>query len=170
MSEEQHEGHLTPDSYARFLRAGGRPDLGFFLGLDDADQEAMAEIGDAYSEDLAIAQAYAIHDPDAAAAGMGVEEAEERVLARLGAAMLARAGSEGSPGPSLGLEGSRTHDQGVQEHRPTGGKRDPLAGIRSPTMGGRGKRQAERTRQDLNEQGAAMSLGGKKPDPVEVAE
>jgi hypothetical protein len=161
---------LNQESYSRFLRAGGVPDLKFFLSLNEEQQETLAEIGDEYREDLAVAQGYAILDPDAAAAGMGQEEAEERVLARLGAALLARSTGEGSPLPSLGLSEAGPYVGGGSEERPREGKRDPLAGVRSPTMGGVSKRRAERDRMRRQERSDSMTFLGKVADPVEVPE
>jgi hypothetical protein len=168
--EEQTELLLNRESYSRFLRAGGRPELEWFLSLDESDQEACAEIGDEYQSDLIVTQALAIHDPTAAALSTGSEEVEETILGRMGATLLSREAEKGSPDPSLVFRGPGTHVQGTPEHRPRGGKRDPLAGTRSPTMGGRARRRAERVRQEREEFGQAASFLGKKADPAEVEE
>ena len=149
---------LDNESYSRWIRALRPQPLGWFLSQHDTDQETMACIGDEYQEDFAIGLGYAIRDPDAAAAGLGQEDAEEAVLARLGAELLHRVSGKGSPLSSLDFEGAHTHSEGSQGPRPRKGKRDPLAGSTSVTMGGRSSRQADRLRQEAEERSERLSL------------
>ena len=61
---------LTNEGYERWLRAQ-RPPFEWFLLLSQVEQEQLAVLGDVHVQDLAVALAYAIRDPEAADAGIG---------------------------------------------------------------------------------------------------
>ena len=135
---------LTNDAYVRWLRARSPQPIAFFLKLSDLEQETLAGLGDDYEEDLAIALAYAIRDPDAAALGVGREDdsdidIEETLTARVGAAIL-------------------------QAHKPPEAPR----ARRPPTMGGRGERRAQREQADRDARDEGRRLMGRSPDPQKV--
>lgn len=61
---------LSNAGYMRYLRAQGKPELGWFLGLSELEQETLARIGDEY---LLYIQEMASEGP--APSGMSDEEA-----------------------------------------------------------------------------------------------
>lgn len=133
---------LTNDAFARWLRARSPQPLAFFLSLDELEQETLAGLGDDYAEDLAIATAYAIRDPDAAAIGVGRDDdsddaIEADLAARVGAAII------GAHGPAQATP-ART----------------------APTMGGVSQRRAQREHGDRVAKDEGRRLFGRAPDPV----
>jgi hypothetical protein len=92
---------LTNEAHARWLRAG-RPPYTLFLGLSEIEQEALAQIGDDYDTDRAIALAYAIADPRAADDGVSAVQgdagAEESLARRLAEGLIGKLYA--SKGPS----------------------------------------------------------------------
>lgn len=77
---------LTNDAFRRWLRAW-RPPLEFFLGLSEIEQEQLAMMGDAYSQELLIGVGYAVRDPVVAEAGAqaisGAPAGEETLVRKL---------------------------------------------------------------------------------------
>lgn len=165
--EETIEVELSRESYGRFLRAGGRPDLNWFLQQSDEDQEIMAEMGDEIAHDRIVAQAYAIHDPDAAAVDIDIEEAEERVIIRMGAAMIAKLAGDPSRSPSAEPTETPRHIEGSGRSKTTGRRKDPLS--EGPvTMGGMSRRRETRKDAKREDIRASRTMMGKAPDKVEV--
>lgn len=82
---------LTDDAYRRWLRAW-RPPFAWFLGLPETEQEALAQLGDGRSEDLAVAVGYAVADPQLADAAVSGDDAgtEEALALRLAADVAVR--------------------------------------------------------------------------------
>lgn len=87
------EIELTNAAYARWLRAQ-RPPFSWFLRLGELEQEALALLGDEHAQDMAVATAWAIRDPQAASLGAGAQtgdpEAEEAIAQRIAERMLSK--------------------------------------------------------------------------------
>lgn len=85
MFRRRRQPLLDEESYARWLCAGRPQPVTWFLELDADEQEALAQLGDAYAQETAVAIGYAVRDPEAAHAGMAPGddvEAEERLAVR----------------------------------------------------------------------------------------
>ena len=95
---------LDEAAFERWLRAH-RPPFEWFLGLPGPEQEALAQLGDAYAADVMIATGYAIRDPDAANAGLTAEtdvDAEAALVQKIAAAAvqkMVKAEPEKTPEP-----------------------------------------------------------------------
>jgi hypothetical protein len=132
---------VTNDAYARWLRAW-RPPWVWFLRLPEEEQETLAVIGDEHSQDLAVATALALKQPEAAVAGLTTSpEALEESLARQLAA---------------GLAGKIVQARQTPGYRPE--KREPVS------MGGVGDRRAERHTERQEAKDSARRLFGRAPD------
>lgn len=107
------------DVYTRWLHAM-RPPWPWFASLSVVEQEALAQVGDAYLEDVAVLFGYAIRDPQAADATLDARAGDESSLA----AQLASSVAERI------LAGRQSRDTGTVESAPTP---EPA---RKPTMSG----------------------------------
>lgn len=91
------ETEVTRDSFGQWLRAQ-RPPWQAFFALSNVEREALAEIGDAYMLDLAVAIGNAISNPQAAQAGVaalaGDVDAEVALLRAAADGKLARLGRD----------------------------------------------------------------------------
>ena len=85
------EVECTVEAYRRWLRAC-RPPLPWFLSLAELEQQALAQIGDAYSTDLALAQGEGVRAALGRAATEKPDtiEAEAQALEALGEEVASR--------------------------------------------------------------------------------
>ena len=140
------ELELNEDAFDRWIRAQ-RPPFELFLTWPEEVQEALAQRGDAYVEDIATLYGYAVLDPERTRLGLAAEEGDEDVEAEL---TLLNA-------KTLAAAMSRVAQNAPQAPAPA----SPLS------FGGIGKRRQERqeTRQIAKEdEGFVPTLFGKKPD------
>lgn len=72
----KHPLDITATAYARWLRAG-RPPFDDFLRMSDVDQEGLATLGDNHHEDLCVALATALTNPEALVTGSQAGDAAE---------------------------------------------------------------------------------------------
>lgn len=126
---------LTPEAYSRWIRAY-RPDLRWFLGLPEAQQETLAELGDEHRKDTCLAIGWACKDPAAAAAGVaaaaGDKDAEVELVRQLTARVLRDVAAQPAQPAAKGPTG---------HHGPS-----PLSHIPKPSpMGPTGRRPGEFT-------------------------
>lgn len=102
MTDDTPTVDLTGEAYRYWLRAG-RPDFHWFLAQDAIVQESLAQIGDEFLADVAIAIGYAVADPELADAGSAAvtdTDAEEQLIRRVAAGAAARlAGDQSGPPP-----------------------------------------------------------------------
>ena len=134
---------LNEESYARWLRARQPHPLGFFFSLSELEQETLAGIGDDYTEDVQLAFAYVLQDPDAVMASNGDGDAEERLAKRVASEMLVQAESRMNA----------TVDPSVSEE---------------PGMAGVTNRRAHTDFQKAKQGRQGKSLLGRAPDPIET--
>jgi len=122
--KRQPEVELNEAAYERWLRAQ-RPDMRWFLAQSEADQEAMAAIGDLYQTDLHLAAAKAIRDPQTVELGMkaaaGDQEAELSLLQKVAGAVAARASSQPEPLSFAGISERRAESERRREERRNAG-------------------------------------------------
>tara|TARA_R110000782_G_scaffold253743_1_gene341939 strand:- start:21760 stop:22209 length:450 start_codon:yes stop_codon:yes gene_type:complete len=85
-SRKKAAPELTNDVYQWWLEAQ-RPPFEWFLRLSKIEQETLANIGVAHSQDLALAVGHAVQDPDGSAdsrdARAGDPAAEESLIRRI---------------------------------------------------------------------------------------
>lgn len=123
------------NAYERWVRAH-KPPFDWFMRQTEEVQQALAEVGHAYDEDICIGIGYAVQSPQVAEAGLDAttnSESEMTLLEQI-----------------VGLATSKARSAPAQPA--------------SPTMGGIGERrkQAESERRESIDQG--RSLFGRKPD------
>lgn len=104
--EQPDEVDLTNEAYERWLLAQ-RPPFEWFLGQDEKTQELLSDIGTAHIEDLCVAVALAIRNPEAADAGLNAStdpNIEEDLAKKIALDLIQKAignGRGGSPLPSV---------------------------------------------------------------------
>lgn len=145
--KRQPDPVLTTDIYARWLRAQ-RPPFALFLTMSEVEQEAFAQVGDAYTQDAALMIGYAVHNP---------EEAEDSRDARAGDALaeesLAR---QLAAGLAQRLQASKAQEPEPVAPEPP---RETMAGI--------GARKAEAEQDNIDRMRArATTLFGRPADEV----
>lgn len=86
---------ITPNAYARWLRAG-RPPFDDFLALPEEMQEELAAIGDDHAHDLCVALATALANPQALMAGAQEAPSDAMDLAQHVASKLSMGGTGGA--------------------------------------------------------------------------
>lgn len=134
---------LSEAAYGYWLRAQ-RPPLEWFLGLDAPTQATLAELGDEYVADVAVAIGYGVADPALAEAGISARidpEAEEDLLRRVSAEAAQRV---------LG--------------------REEAPDVAPVTMAGWAQRQTIRQDTEQRTKDEARSFLGRAPDAVRGAE
>ncbi len=67
---------ITPMAYTYWLRAG-RPPFDDFLRMSAVEQEHLAQLGDEHTQDVCVAIATALTNPDALVAGVEDQAEEE---------------------------------------------------------------------------------------------
>jgi len=136
---------LTDEAYARWLRARSPQPLSFFLGLAESEQEALALLGDEYTQDLCLGIGFAVQDPVGAQAGLDASSAGSGdLLSQL--AMIAAQKSQDAP----------TSDAGeMRRSRPI-------------TMGGVTERRQAKQDEAQKKLDESRSFLGRKPDSLEV--
>lgn len=140
---------VSNDSYRRWLRAQ-RPPWLWFLEISELEQEQLAILGDEHLGDVAVAIGVASRDPDAAGDGIaatgtgeGALQAEESLLHRVAAAMVAK----------------------ITAQRATAPRPAPVAEQPSTMSGIAGRRvAAEKARHDARNGGRRFL--GRAPDPA----
>lgn len=112
MWRRKHDPVLDEESYARWLCAGRPQPVTWFLGLTAEQQEALAQLGDEYAQETAVAIGYAVRDPEAAKAGMAPGDdldAEETLVRRKAVesalGIIRQMASEDAPAGKMGLFG-----------------------------------------------------------------
>lgn len=96
---------LTEAAYARWLKACRPQPLAWFLGLPEAEQQALAAIGEAYTADLIVALGLSAQSEAAAYAvytRVDREAGENSLLQTLSAMASAKAAS--ASGPKYGVK------------------------------------------------------------------
>ena len=120
--KQADEVDLTNDSYVRWLQAQ-RPPFEWFLAQPEMIQETLAQLGIEHAQDLCVAFALALKNPEAVDAGLNgatnpaVEEelAKNVALALVQKAMTNRGNS--SPQPSPAPEDSAMTMAGMMDRR-----------------------------------------------------
>lgn len=105
--KKQQEVDLTREAYGRWIRAQRPQPIAWFLAQSEDHQEAMAEVGDEYTEDLCVSMGIAIADPIAADAGLDADtntDSEELLVRKLAAGAIARHLQGGQESPSRPVE------------------------------------------------------------------
>lgn len=134
---------LTDESYMRWLRARSPQPIGFFLDLEEVEQEALALLGDAYTQDVCLGIGFAVNDPIGAQAGL-----EEP------------AGPGDSQDPLL-----RLAQQAARKARSTPESVLTTPATRgAPTMGGLSERSVARVAATQKKADESRSFLGKAPD------
>lgn len=138
---------LTDEAYNRWLRARSPQPIGFFLDLEEVEQESLALLGDEYTQDFCLGIGFAVHDPVAAQAGLDAAE---------------NPASEGDLLMRLAHAAARKAQGGTNGAEPAPRQKTP------PTMGGLSERHIERVAATQREADEARSFLGRKPDPVQA--
>lgn len=96
---------LDEDSFDRWLRAQ-RPPFEWFLALPEEEQEALAQRGDAYVEDVAGLYGFAAADPFGSTLALAAERGDEDAEAALAMRNAERAAAARQT-PQIGPRGPR---------------------------------------------------------------
>lgn len=140
---------LTDEAFSRWLRARSPQPLAFFLSLSESEQEALALLGDEYTQDLCLGIGFAVHDPLVAQAGLDAAEnpaSEDNLLLRI----------------------AQTAARKAQDARAPSGA--PTRGRGPTSMGGFQERTLERVKAKQREADEARSFCGRPPDSIRKAQ
>lgn len=128
---------LDEAGFERWMRAN-RPPLPWFLGLQELEQERLAQLGDLHSQDVCLGIGYAVRDPDIAKAGRDPQNIEGET------ALL-----------ELMLRGAMARTPNAQPQHDR---------IPQPTMGGIKQRQTKIQERKAEERASGLRLFGRAPD------
>lgn len=124
--KKRNQVELTKESFGRWLRAQ-RPDLHWFLSLEELVQESMAMMGDEYMADLAVAFAKAAMDPEAAEAGLDAAtnpRSEEKLAQKVALGLIRQIQDATGKAPSVSMSGigkRRSETSDAKERKPYDG-------------------------------------------------